>query len=497
MRRKRTIYFNDARHYYLFVFEPPMTLEDAWIPIDEVAGTAIDTFAYGVERGDGLFYPSKIGLRFGADMKPFPMGAYWRVWNNMQSLMDRGLDPLRVLIDRAHDRGMDFIASVRMPSFGGMNPNWATTSGGGGLALKEVQDHQMRILDELMTDYPIEGLELDVSFPGGGRNVRPEDAERMLPALSDYVERIREQVEAKSGGRIHLGARVYPTEALNLEDGLDVREWLHRGLLDYVAPLRYGYMLLDPDQPIDWLIEAAHRADTAAYGFLQPYIRDSSIGAPDVAHPTLEHARAAAANYWSKGVDGLYTWFMQWPLGDTERSILTELGHSDAVHQKSRIYTLGRAVVKPEPLSYPQPLPVEILFDATNTPFPVSFYLADDFVRDRQRIASVQVRIRIFDLVTADRLTIRLNGRSLSGELCTRSMHSRYTPYYGQWLAFTLTNSWPRKGYNTLEFVLEGRPLDLVGPLKIEEIEIEVDYGFFPTTGIVGPTPSVDASVTG
>ena len=56
-RRRRPIYFNDARHYYLFVFEPPLTLEDARRPIDEVAGTAIDTFIYGGERGDGLFYP--------------------------------------------------------------------------------------------------------------------------------------------------------------------------------------------------------------------------------------------------------------------------------------------------------------------------------------------------------------------------------------------------------------------------------------------------------
>ena len=51
MRKKRIIYMNDARHYYLFVFEPPMTLEDAWVPVDEVAGTAVDTFCYGVERG--------------------------------------------------------------------------------------------------------------------------------------------------------------------------------------------------------------------------------------------------------------------------------------------------------------------------------------------------------------------------------------------------------------------------------------------------------------
>lgn len=483
MRKKRTIYFNDARHYYLFVFEPPMTLEDAWVPIDEIAGTGIDTFCYGVERGDGLFYPSKIGLRFGADMKPFPMGAYWRVWHNMQSLMDRGLDPLRVLIDRAHDRGMDFIASLRLPGFGGMNPDWATTRGGRGLAMKEVQDHQMRILDELISEYPIQGIELDVSYPGGARNVQPEDADRMLPILSDYVERIREHITTKSGSQTHLGTRVYPTELLNREDGLDVREWLERGLLDYVAPIRYGYMLLDPDQPIDWLVEAAHRSNTAAYGFLQPYLKDTSIGAPDVVYPTAEHIRAAAANYWSKGVDGLYTWFLHWPLGDTERSILTELGHPDAIHQKSRIYTLGRAVVKPEPLSYPQPLPVEIPFDATNTPFPVSFYLADDFERDRQRITGIQLRIRVYDLVTKDRLTIRLNGRSLSGELCARSVYNRYTPYNGQWLDFTLTGVWPRRGYNTLEFVLQGRPVDLAGALKVEEIEIQVAYGYFATTG--------------
>ena len=32
-----------------------MTLVDAWRPIDDVAGTNVDTFVYMVERGDGLF----------------------------------------------------------------------------------------------------------------------------------------------------------------------------------------------------------------------------------------------------------------------------------------------------------------------------------------------------------------------------------------------------------------------------------------------------------
>ncbi len=95
MRRRRTIYHNDARHSYLWYFEPPMHLEDAWIPIDEVAGTAVDTFSYCVERGDGVFYPTKVGKMFSVeDGKPQSKHNYeWRAAACMLSLMERGLDP--------------------------------------------------------------------------------------------------------------------------------------------------------------------------------------------------------------------------------------------------------------------------------------------------------------------------------------------------------------------------------------------------------------------
>ena len=172
MRQQRTIYFNDARHYYLFVFEPPMKLEDAWVPVDEVAGTSVDTFAYGVARGDGLFYPSKVGKRFGYDMEEFQQAAYWRVWHNMQSLIDRGLDPLKVLIDRAHEKGMDFFASLRLSAHEGMDPAHRIENGGGNMAHPEVREHHYRVLEELVSNYPIEGVELDFATPGGGLIMR-------------------------------------------------------------------------------------------------------------------------------------------------------------------------------------------------------------------------------------------------------------------------------------------------------------------------------------
>ena len=70
MRRRRTIYHNDARHSYLWHFEPPMRLEDAWIPIDEVAGTAVDTFSYCVERGDAAHLPDQRRIRGPVQHRP-------------------------------------------------------------------------------------------------------------------------------------------------------------------------------------------------------------------------------------------------------------------------------------------------------------------------------------------------------------------------------------------------------------------------------------------
>ena len=173
MRRQRTIYFNDARHYYLFVFEPPMTMEDAWRPVDEVAGTGVDTFVYGVSRVDGLYYPSKASTQFkhgehGPDSPGFKQNAYWRTWHNMKSLEERGLDPLRVLIDRAHEKGMDFFASLRLSSYPTIDPAHEVKSGGRGWVHSEVRDFQREVLRELAVDYPTEGVELDFAAAPGG-----------------------------------------------------------------------------------------------------------------------------------------------------------------------------------------------------------------------------------------------------------------------------------------------------------------------------------------
>ena len=150
-----------------------MRLEDAWIPIDEVAGTAVDTFSYCVERGDGAFYPTKVGKMFAVeDGKPRSEQNYvWRAAACMLSLMERGLDPLRVLVDRAHEHGLDFIANLRLQRLGGVYPELEIENGGAGWAEERVRDLKYDVLRELVTEYPIQGVELDFTAAFSERGV--------------------------------------------------------------------------------------------------------------------------------------------------------------------------------------------------------------------------------------------------------------------------------------------------------------------------------------
>lgn len=482
-RRRRTIYFNDARHYYLFVFEPPMALENAWVPIDEVAGTSVDTFVYGVARSDGLFYPSKVGMRFGADIRPFQQSAYWRLWENMQSLMDRGLDPLTVLIDRAHSKGIDFFASLRMSAYGGMDPKKNTANGGLGLAHKEVRDHQFSVLKELAYDYETEGIELDFAAAPNGMPVclRSEDVEEYTPVLTEFVRRIAKMCRERPGGAAQIGARVYPTREMNVHYGYDVDTWLKDGLVDFVVPMLYGETLLNIDPPIEDLIATAHANDVSVYPMLEPYTKNTSTGARVREYNTPEHLRAAAANYWALGGDGLYTWFLRWPLGDAERRALTELGDPDLVKEANKRYFVRRRSERGAEMGYDAPLPIDIPEADPSKRYSIPFSIADDLVGAKERVRQVHLRINLRNLVSADRVTVLLNGESLVGETCLRESGWFINPYSGQWLEFHLERVRPRRGKNTLEISLDGRPAGFASGITIEEVEVFVEYGPFPS----------------
>ena len=205
----------------------------------------------------------------------------------------------------------------------------------------------------------------------------------------------------------------------------------------------------------------------------------------------MEHFRAAAANYWEKGVDGLYTWMMDWPLGDAERNILTMIGAPQLVRERDKRYALARKYDGAARVDYRHHIPHELSPPLPTAAHQIPFTIADDIAAADSRVSGTTLRIYLTNVVSADRFNIALNGHSLAGETCRRVWKQDdaypYTNPRNHWLEFDLVDCVPRKGGNLLEVSLESRPDGLTGSVTIQEVEVEVRYSPYPV-GLGGST---------
>ena len=449
MRRQRTIYFNDARHFYLFVFEPPMRMEDLWRPVDEVAGTGVDTLVYGVARADGLFYPSRAGKSFRSDVDEIDNAIYWKVRHNILSLEERGVDILQALADRAHERGMEFFVSFRMGTYEGVGSPGGRPGRGwqGPGRCGRAGKPASRVFEEIVTQYDLEGIELDFGASPGGMPpvLLDEDVAEYAPVLTEHVRRIAEMT--RDAG-MEVGVRVPCIEEVCDTQGFEVRTWLKDGLIDYVTPMMYANLRLDSQMPMEWTIEAAHEVDVPVYGMLQPFVEVGYPGHQYDEHYTPEMMRAAVSNYLAKGADGVYAWFLDWPLGATERNMLTEMANPDLMVEADKQYRLSRRTEPAASLGYDTTLPLEIPEVEPGTE--IRRFRSSSRMTSRARPTasrSVTLRLRVGNTVTADEISVWLNGESLEGESISRDTGAyvripvsphRIEHYSAQWIEIEL-----------------------------------------------------------
>ena len=183
-----------------------------------------------------------------------------------------------------------------------------------------------------------------------------------MPVLTDWLRSVADMTKAAG---VVLGVRVWPTEAMNLERGLDVRTWVEEGLVDYLLPYVYGGFVTDSQPPIQWLVEAAAESTTrhfldracrlanqTCYRFpAEVNVYGCCVPTHDAEPPTSSATmRACAANLWAAGCDGLYTFFAHWPHGDAERAWLGQIGHREQLDEGSKEYRLGEGQL-PQPIS--------------------------------------------------------------------------------------------------------------------------------------------------
>ncbi len=485
--KRRLLFYNDARHFYMFCYDPPMRLEDARAPVDEVAWTGVDTLVYGLGVGSTVFHQTRVGEIWGQRLDQFTHMHEWRASENIASLIERGLDPLEILIERAHAKELEFFASLRLthggnpenvdtpdtPQFKIDHPQWCLRGDEAdplrrfhfNWVFPQVRQERFALIEETANHYQVDGLELDCTF--SPYFFEADEVRENAPILTEFVRQARGAVDraaAKRGQKIALGARVLPALSSNLEAGMDVAAWLQQELLDFVVPNIYQHRQVDADAPFEWLLELARPTGCQVYPALQDKVCSEGEKAAGA-----DHYRAAAAAYFQKGADAIYLpGYFPWPIGAEERQVLSEIRDVDILAESAKHYVVPRH--HPEAARYGYdtqlPLPLQVGLEAPGQT--VRLYAADDPAR-----AGAILKLLLLELTSLDALTVSLNGAVLPAETRRRFSHG----YTYSWLEFTLDSRVWHRGYNEVGVALPARPQKLAScQVVLESVELVVNY---------------------
>ena len=283
--------------------------------IDELAKAGVDTLAMVVShRFHTVYGPSRV------------LEDEWRhpeKDDGYRSLRDEGLDFRQLMAELCHQRGMEFLACIRMNDrHGGLavgriireNPQWHLKIRGGpaiDFAPEPVRAKLLAYIEELLATVEVDGLELDYMrwchmFPPG------QGAEN-AHLLTDFMQKTRALLDAaaqrRARSRLLLGVRVPQTLKECEYLGFDVAAWIQQGLVDFVVPSDFFYT--DLNTRVEEYVKLAEGTDCRIY----PAIHPITYRGDDVGINNLSHYRAAAQNFYAYGASGVETYNYQYHWG--------------------------------------------------------------------------------------------------------------------------------------------------------------------------------------
>ena len=502
---KPTIFFyHDGRHPLIYMYEPPMQKEEYEAAIDELTGTSIEAVMFCLGDGRTVLHDTKVGELWGHHNKVWAHTIFRRAYQNAKVLIDQGHDPLRIICDRAHEKGIlvyptllvnqntgERGVDMRTSLFRLNHPHLEIGAGGGlpegfpaprnlDFKHKEVREERLALIRETLTRYDVDGFELQMNYVP--YYFRPDELDAGRGILSDWIEEVYRAVKESGPGR-ELAVRVPASLEACDAVGMDVREWIRRGVVDVVT----GTNLFFPavvDQALDLkpLVAAARGTETRVLGAIYAEVHsDRRMNA------TTEMIRAGACNYWAQGVNGLLLeqWFGFWPYQSEFYENLREIPHPDIMAPKDKSYFLLTETERQTPpridVGLVRPLPRPL---AVDQPVKVEWPVSDDLPRWQKagRVHRVLLRVRLTGGTETDQVTFKLNGKRLPETLLRKINHvyKMRSPRYrvfGYWYVFQLdSRHWPVQGTNELEVTLTHRDQALGPPLAVRDVELDIKY---------------------
>lgn len=248
----------------------PLTLDDVNRYVDMIANSQVTTFMI-CSGSDFFYYRSKYGSIMG-DVKNGELdcgkntalyNTLRRFYRNAMVLDKQGTDIIEATLKRAREKKLEAFITYRMNDlhfadtsvgcplqygeFWKEHPQYwtndtALNGWNAGSALDfshpEVREYKLNIIKEQLEKYGAltDGYELD--FMRFIVYFKKDEAEKNAPLITELVQAVKNITD--SVGKLHnkkilLAARIPATISDCRKKGLDVQEWVKRGLLDFIT----------------------------------------------------------------------------------------------------------------------------------------------------------------------------------------------------------------------------------------------------------------------
>jgi len=532
-RQARTVYNDDAQVLREAPAKNPAPFIKAWLD-RESAAVPFSTFVFLACTPDICFYDTKAGEEYGARRKTDDH-LYIR---SMRALKRQNTDALRLVTEHMQAKGKEVLAAVRMsdthhtrlntfddlcPQFAIDHPEYVIKQPDGrsnetalDYSLAEVRDHRMGIMKEIITNYPVDGLELN--FVRWAKHFPRDQGREKAPIMTRYVERIRRMMDnsgrkRKNGKRLTLGIRVPESLHTCWLAGVDIKTWVKKGWIDFVVISTWNNT--DPQLPVDEFSRFTRPAGVDTIVTMGNMIGSISSGPPiprdrgtaksskhaagyvSMLLNTAE-ARGAAANFYTYGADSISFWNVGIHFGrevtasPEQRKRIEAWTH--AVGSRERVWAgprtyrflpMGKGISarKPPVRNYPwydegsSPLGQKnnpsLLFTDTRIGkrLVYPFRMADG--RKGEQLEG-RVRFWIYHVTDTDKLAVDINGTRVPKQHIRRLKAGALRGGLpGTRFEIDLANCPPLRGDNRLGLVLETRAKRAHVPL-MEELEVHV-----------------------
>ncbi len=364
------------------------------------------------------------------------------------TLEEAGIDFLQLLIDRCHQRNMEFVAGLRMNDrhVSTMtnksqsikdHPEWHLKSRPGGLDFAHEGVRRglfLAFIKEVLETYDVDGIEFDWMrwchmFEAG-------EGSRHADLLTEFTREARDlldtAVAGRNGNRMLLGVRVPQTVEECQHLGFDVATWIQEGLIDWVVPSDFLYM--DFTVKTEAFVEMARGTDCKIYPAIHPSVC-WGVDAKRVRMMTPANYRAAAQNFYSYGANGISPYNYQWHWGEPRGTgrlspgymwpaalgYLRELRDPESVRLRDRHYLYyplwSRTTCSKSPSDFWHDDNIYLQRSGTNRQGSRSFRLAEDLSDPHLRST---LQFKAVGLYRGEFLEIQLNGNRVSDEYVSR-----------------------------------------------------------------------------